>query len=244
MTKQRPRRVTPTAENGTVPPRRKRNEELRPRDYLTPAEIERLMKKAGDNRYGHRDATMVLIAYRHGLRPTEACELKWDNLDLDRAKMHVSRVKNGTPSVHPLSGAELRALRWLKRGVAGIAFRLCLRAGRAKPKIFAASSILMRRRRALFQYSALIRSRTQVQNRGPISVKAAIGRSNGEPLSRRWIQRRNAPAIIDWEVPNVPGFSGRKIPSVAVSSIRMLSRGDRLRFGCRTFHLNRHRRKP
>src|SRR5262249_23763577 len=115
MTKQRSRRVTPTAENGTVPPRRKRNEELRPREYLTPAEIERLMKVAGDNRDGHRDATMVLIAYRHGLRPVEACGLKWDNLDLDQAKMHVSRAKNGTPSVHPLSGVELRALRRLKR---------------------------------------------------------------------------------------------------------------------------------
>jgi type 1 fimbriae regulatory protein FimB/type 1 fimbriae regulatory protein FimE len=115
MAKQRSRRVTPTAENGTVPPRRKRNEELRPREYLTPAEIERLMKTAGDNRYGHRDATMILIAYRHGLRPTEACGLKWDNVDLDHAKMHVSRVKNGTPSVHPLSGVELRALRRLKR---------------------------------------------------------------------------------------------------------------------------------
>jgi type 1 fimbriae regulatory protein FimB/type 1 fimbriae regulatory protein FimE len=88
---------------------------VRPREYLTPAEIERLMKKAGDNRYGHRDATMVLIAYRHGLRPTEACGLKWDNLHLDQAKMHVSRAKNGTPSVHPLSGVELRALRRLKR---------------------------------------------------------------------------------------------------------------------------------
>jgi integrase len=76
MRKQRPRRVTPIAENGTVPPRRKRNEELRPREYLTPAEIERLMKVAGDNRYGHRDSTMILIAYRHGLRPAEACGLK------------------------------------------------------------------------------------------------------------------------------------------------------------------------
>src|SRR5215471_13828012 len=111
MKKQHLRLVTPAAVNGTVPPRRRPNTELRPREYLTAAEIERLMKAAGGNRYGHRDATMILIAYRHGLRPAELCILQWANVGLDEGKMHVARLKNGTPSVHPLAGIELRALR-------------------------------------------------------------------------------------------------------------------------------------
>jgi type 1 fimbriae regulatory protein FimE len=66
-------------------------------------------------RYGHRDATMILIAYRHGLRVSELCALRWDQIDFDRGLLHVRRVKNGTPSVHPLSGSELRSLRRLLR---------------------------------------------------------------------------------------------------------------------------------
>jgi integrase len=66
-------------------------------------------------RYGHRDATMILIAFRHGLRPAEACALRWDMVDLAQALLHVRRVKNGTPSVQPLAGVEQRALRKLKR---------------------------------------------------------------------------------------------------------------------------------
>ena len=66
-------------------------------------------------RYGHRDATMILIAFRHGLRPAEACALRWDMIDFGQGLLHVRRVKNGTPSVQPLGGGELRALRKLKR---------------------------------------------------------------------------------------------------------------------------------
>jgi integrase len=66
-------------------------------------------------RYGHRDATMILIAYRHGLRASELCALRWDQIDFSRGLLHVQRVKNGTPSVHPIGGIEIRALRRLKR---------------------------------------------------------------------------------------------------------------------------------
>jgi type 1 fimbriae regulatory protein FimE len=66
-------------------------------------------------RHGHRDATMILIAFRHGLRPAEVCALRWDMIDLGHGLLHVRRVKNGTPSVQPLGGIELRALRKLKR---------------------------------------------------------------------------------------------------------------------------------
>jgi len=58
---------------------------------------------------------MILIAFRHGMRATELCTLRWDNVDLRQGKVHINRVKNGTPSVHPLSGTELRALRRLQR---------------------------------------------------------------------------------------------------------------------------------
>jgi integrase len=57
---------------------------------------------------------MVLVAYRHGLRPVELVTLRWDAIDFAHGQIHVSR-ENGAPSVHQLSGVELRALRRLKR---------------------------------------------------------------------------------------------------------------------------------
>jgi hypothetical protein len=64
----------------------------------------------------HRDATLILIAYRHGLRATEICDLEWSQVEFGRsASLHVRRLKNGKPSVHPLRGDELRALRELRR---------------------------------------------------------------------------------------------------------------------------------
>jgi integrase len=96
-------------------PRRPKNAELRPREYLTPTEVHQLLDAAKSNRHGHRDATMILIAYRHGLRAAEVCDLRWSQVDLDQARLHVRRVKEGTPAVHPLQGDELRALRRLKR---------------------------------------------------------------------------------------------------------------------------------
>jgi integrase len=62
-------------------------------------------------RHGHRDATMILVTYRHGLRATEVCQLRWDQYDLKRGSLHVNRIKNGIESVHPVGGEELRALR-------------------------------------------------------------------------------------------------------------------------------------
>jgi integrase len=81
------------------------------RKYLTLAEVERLMAAARKSgRYGHRDATMILIAFRHGLRAFELCDLQWHQVELAAGRLHVRRVKSGTPSVHPLHGDELRAL--------------------------------------------------------------------------------------------------------------------------------------
>src|SRR3984885_5828462 len=80
-------------------PRRKPNAEYRSREHLTEREVGRLIEAMKGNRWGHRDATMVLIAFRHGLR----------------ALLHVRRVKQGSPATHPLTGKELRALRRLQR---------------------------------------------------------------------------------------------------------------------------------
>ena len=68
--------VTPATVKRTVTPRRLPNGKLRTRVYLTEAEVERLMGAAKGNRYGHRDATMVLVAYRHGLRASELVDLR------------------------------------------------------------------------------------------------------------------------------------------------------------------------
>jgi integrase len=101
--------------NRSVPIRRP-NAGLRPREYLTLAEVGKLIKAAGNGRYGHRDATLILIAFRHGLRATEICDLEWSQVEFGRsASLHVRRVKNGKPSVHPLRGDEVRALRELRR---------------------------------------------------------------------------------------------------------------------------------
>jgi integrase len=109
------RLVRPRHENRSVrvrPP----NDELRSREYLTVAEVERLMKAAQQGRYGHRDATLILVAFRHGLRAAEICDLEWSQVEFRRsASLHVRRVKNGKPSVHPLRGDEIRALRELRR---------------------------------------------------------------------------------------------------------------------------------
>jgi type 1 fimbriae regulatory protein FimB/type 1 fimbriae regulatory protein FimE len=109
-------KTAPTTENGTVPPRRARNAERRPREYLTAKEVERLMAAARDRgRHGHRDATLILLAYRHGLRAGELVAVRWDQLDFAQGLFHVRRLKNGRPSVHILRGSELRALRRLQR---------------------------------------------------------------------------------------------------------------------------------
>src|SRR5262245_41942617 len=98
---------TPTTVNSSVG---------RTREYLTGREIEKLMAAAQKyGRYGHRDATMILITYRHGLRASEVCDLQWHQVELGAGRLPVRRAKGGTPSVHPMQGDEIRALRRLLR---------------------------------------------------------------------------------------------------------------------------------
>jgi integrase len=70
------------------------------------------------------DATMILVAFRHGLRAAEVCDLRWDQIDFSGTVLHVRRVKNGTPSTHPLLGDGLRTLRRLQREKRDVALRL------------------------------------------------------------------------------------------------------------------------
>jgi len=98
-----------------LPPKKPRTADIRPREYLTNHEVEQLIKAAKQGRYGHRDATLVLLMYRHGLRVSEAVSVRWDQVDVKQGLLTVTRAKNGQNGVHPLSGRELRALRQLKR---------------------------------------------------------------------------------------------------------------------------------
>ena len=103
-------------QNENLPPRRIPNSQVRAREYLTSDEVSALMKAAKTTgRHGHRDATLILLGYRHGLRVSELIALRWDQIDLKLGLLYVSRLKNGTPSNHPIRGPELRALRSLKR---------------------------------------------------------------------------------------------------------------------------------
>jgi type 1 fimbriae regulatory protein FimE len=97
------------------PPRRRPNKELRSREHLTPTEVDELIAAAkASGRYGQRDATLILIMFTHGLRVGEAVKLRWEAIELRQGLIHVSRLKHGQNSTHPLRGVELRALRALR----------------------------------------------------------------------------------------------------------------------------------
>jgi len=105
-----------TGKSISTPPKRLSNIERRTREYLTPNEIDQLIsgaKKIG--RHNHRDATIILMTYRHGLRAEELVKLRWDQVNLTDGLIHINRIKNGSPSIHPLRGNEIRALRKLQR---------------------------------------------------------------------------------------------------------------------------------
>ncbi len=99
-----------------LPPKKIKNIDRRSREYLTPSEIDKLINSAKRlGRYGHRDSTMILMAYRHGLRVSELVSIRWSQMDLEQGLFNVIRLKNGASCTHPLFGPELRALRMLKR---------------------------------------------------------------------------------------------------------------------------------
>lgn len=107
--------VAPNKVLRTVTPRRRPNAELRPREHLTEREVEKLIKAAKGNRYGVRDAAMILVCFRHGLRASELVGLQWADVEFETGELHVRRAKGGATGTHPLKGDELRALRLLRR---------------------------------------------------------------------------------------------------------------------------------
>ena len=102
--------------SGKLRPAKPTNALQRPREYLTDKEVDRLMKAAAKvGRHRHRDATLILVAYRHGFRVSELVALRWDVIEFDNGRMQVNRAKDRLPSVHSIRGPELRAFRRLKR---------------------------------------------------------------------------------------------------------------------------------
>ena len=101
-------------EKRSVSPRRKPNAEGT-RKYVTDAEIARLTESAKNSRHGHRDATIILVTYRHGLRVSELVNLQWGQIDFASATLAVRRTNRGSPSTHPIEDDELHALRQLRR---------------------------------------------------------------------------------------------------------------------------------
>ena len=96
--------------------RKPKNAVVRPREYLTDSEVNRLMRAAAKSgRHGRRDSTLILVTYRHGHRVSELVALRWDQVELDAGKLHVGRVKDGIPSVHPIQRPEMRSLRRFRR---------------------------------------------------------------------------------------------------------------------------------
>ncbi len=97
----------PNIEKRKVPARLK-NSAYRSREYLSEKEMDSLIKAASSvGRHKNRDATLILVAYRHGLRVSELVSLRWDQVDLQHGLLHVNRLKQGIPSVHPIRGQEL-----------------------------------------------------------------------------------------------------------------------------------------
>jgi len=87
------RLVAPAGEKRAVAGGRLPNSEYRKREHLTAAEIDKLIEAAKGNRHGHRDAPMILVAYRHGLRASEICELRWGDHNFGRRAAPLAPLK-------------------------------------------------------------------------------------------------------------------------------------------------------
>ena len=100
----------------SLPFQKPKNKSRRSREYLTEAEVNKIITAARNiGRHGNRDAAMIFLAFRHGLRVSELISLRWQQVDLKSGLLQVHRLKNGLDSTHPLFGPELRALRKVQR---------------------------------------------------------------------------------------------------------------------------------
>jgi integrase len=102
--------ATAIAKQSVMRPVPKANAEYRVREHLTEAEIDRLLVALKANRQGHRDWLIGLMIYRHGLRVSEACDLRWDDIDLAARTIVIRRLKGSRDSTHYLERDELAGL--------------------------------------------------------------------------------------------------------------------------------------
>jgi type 1 fimbriae regulatory protein FimB/type 1 fimbriae regulatory protein FimE len=93
---------------------RKDNADCRTREHLTEGEVDKLLATLKANRHGHRDWLIALVIFRHGLRVSEACDLRWDDLDLPKRTIIIRRLKGSTHSTHYLERDEVNGLRLLQ----------------------------------------------------------------------------------------------------------------------------------
>ncbi|MBD2628926.1 tyrosine-type recombinase/integrase [Trichormus variabilis] len=98
-------------------PNSRKYSEVRIREHLLPEEVEAMRSAITKSkcRHAHRDSTLILLIYRHGLRVAEVASLRWEQIDWNAGTIYVKRVKKGTPSVQPLYADEIRSLRKLQR---------------------------------------------------------------------------------------------------------------------------------
>ena len=98
-------------------PNSRKYADVRSREHLLQEEVESMREaiKKNSGRHAHRNSTLILIIYRHGLRVEETANLKWEQVDFASGNIHVRRIKRGSPSTQPLGGNEMRALRKLQR---------------------------------------------------------------------------------------------------------------------------------
>ena len=110
-------KVGKTEKQKSLSPNSHKYKEVRTREYLFPEEVETILtlSKKSKSRHSHRNYTIILLIYRHGLRLSEVASLRWEQIDFNGGTIYVKRVKNGTPSIQPLYGDEIRALRKLQR---------------------------------------------------------------------------------------------------------------------------------
>ena len=78
------------------------------RKHLTGREVERLIEAVKGSRNEARDRCLLLLIFRHGLRVSEACRMKLDQVDTESRVLHVARLKGGLSTTHPLRSDELR----------------------------------------------------------------------------------------------------------------------------------------
>jgi site-specific recombinase XerD len=108
-------RQTESVEMLTVEKGRKKNESYRVREHLTEQEVTKLLAALKTNRHSHRDWLIGIVIYRHGLRVSEACDLRWDDIDLTKRTIIVRRLKGSTDSTHYLERDEVNGLKLLQR---------------------------------------------------------------------------------------------------------------------------------